>query len=198
MPRFHGQERNYFVLLMFLISSLHFFMPSLSGSLIKLSSRESHWIFFSRETTVLMLYRIYYACKYIVHCSKLGTALTASLTFFTVVIYLRKKSNTYLLCSFKNVQLYKYISDLCIDVSFVKSVIHDHPCSKHSMAGANLNRIKKVLTFITTSKYISKRLRICINSNPPFQTQIYLVKRPRNVNFVQQDLPNKKQFLKIL
>ena len=28
------------------------------------------------------------------------------------------------------------------------SVIHDHPCSKHSMAGANLNRIKKVLTFI--------------------------------------------------
>ena len=44
----------------------------------------------------------------------------------------------------------------------------------------------------------SKRPRIYINSNPPFQTQIYLVKRYLNVNIVKLDLPNKKQFLKIL
>ena len=32
----------------------------------------------------------------------------------------------------------------------------------------------------------------------PFQTQIYLVKVPLNVNIVKQDLLHKKQFLKIL
>ena len=69
----------------------------------------------------------------------------------------------------------------------------------HSMARANLNKSKKVLTSTTTvSKYIPKRPRICINWNPPFQTQIYLVKVPLNVNIVQQDLLNKNQFLKIL
>ena len=69
----------------------------------------------------------------------------------------------------------------------------------HSMARANLNKSKKVLTSTTTaSKYIPKRPRICINWNPPFQTQIYLVKVPLNVNIVKQDLLHKKQFLKIL
>ena len=67
------------------------------------------------------------------------------------------------------------------------------------MARANLNKSKKVLTFTTTaSKYIPKRPRICINWNPPFQTQIYLVKVPLNVNIVKQDLLHKKQFFKIL
>ena len=69
----------------------------------------------------------------------------------------------------------------------------------HSMARANLNKSKKVLTFTTTaSKCMPKRPRICINWNPPFQTQIYLVKVPLNVNIVKQDLLHKKQFLKIL
>ena len=69
----------------------------------------------------------------------------------------------------------------------------------HSMAKNNLNKGKKVLTSTTTaSKYMPKRPRICINWNPPFQTQIYLVKVPLNVNIVKQDLLNKKQFLKIL
>ena len=37
-------------------------------------------------------------------------------------------------------------------------------CISHSMAGANLNKSKKVLTFTTTaSKYIPKRPRICIS-----------------------------------
>ena len=57
----------------------------------------------------------------------------------------------------------------------------------------------KVLTSTTTaSKYIPKRLRICINWNHPFQTQTYLVKLLLNVNIVKQDLLNKKQLLKIL
>ena len=63
----------------------------------------------------------------------------------------------------------------------------------HSMARANLNKSKKVLTFATkASKYISKRPRISINWNPPFQTQIYLVKLPLNVNIVKQDLLHKQ------
>ena len=67
------------------------------------------------------------------------------------------------------------------------------------MARANLKKSEKVLTSTTTaSKYIPKRPRIGINRNPPFQTQIYLVKVPINVNIVRQDLLNKKQFLKIL
>ena len=36
------------------------------------------------------------------------------------------------------------------------------------------------------------------SENPPFQTQIYLVKVSLNVNIVKQDLLNKKQFLKNL
>ena len=37
-----------------------------------------------------------------------------------------------------------------------------------------------------------------MNWNPTFQTQIYLVKVPLNVNIVKQDLINKNQFLKML
>ena len=69
----------------------------------------------------------------------------------------------------------------------------------HSMARANLKESKYFSTSTTTaSKYIPKRPRICINWNPLFQTQIYLVNVPLNVNIVKQDLLNKKQFLKIL
>ena len=69
----------------------------------------------------------------------------------------------------------------------------------HSMAIANLNKSEELVTNTTTaSKYIPKRPRICINLKPSFQTQIYLVKVPLNVNIVKQDLLNKKQFLKIL
>ena len=54
-------------------------------------------------------------------------------------------------------------------------------------------------TYTTTaSKYITKRPRICINWNPTFQTQIYLVKVPLNVSIVKQDLLHITQFLKIL
>ena len=43
----------------------------------------------------------------------------------------------------------------------------------HSMARANLNKSKKVLTSTTTaSKYIPMRPRVCINWNPPFQTSL--------------------------
>ena len=47
-------------------------------------------------------------------------------------------------------------------------------------------------------KVHTKRPRICINWNPLFQTQIYLVEVPLNVNIVKQDLLHKKQFLKNL
>ena len=71
--------------------------------------------------------------------------------------------------------------------------------TQHSMARANLNKSVWLVTNNTTaSKYIPKRTRICIIWNSPFQTQIYLVKVPLNVNVVKQDLLNKKQFLKIL
>ena len=60
----------------------------------------------------------------------------------------------------------------------------------HSMARANLNKSKYFLTSTTTaSNYIPKSLGICINWNPPergFQTQIYLVKVPLNVNIVEK------------
>ena len=61
--------------------------------------------------------------------------------------------------------------------------------------------IEVLTSTATASKYISKRPTLptmCINSNPSFQTQIYLVKRPLKVNIVKQDLSNKKQFLKNL
>ena len=91
---------------------------------------------------------------------------------------------------------------MCLHIyNFGRIKIHGFVCleSSHSMARVNLNKSKKVLTSTTTaSKYIPKRHRICINWNPPFQTQIYLVKVPLNVNIVKQDLLNKKQFLKIL
>ena len=67
------------------------------------------------------------------------------------------------------------------------------------MAKANLNKSKFFLTSTTpASKYIPKRPRICINWNPPFQTQIYLVKVPLNSKSVKQDVLNKEQLLKIL
>ena len=67
------------------------------------------------------------------------------------------------------------------------------------MARANLNKSVWLVTNTTTaSKYIPKRTRICINWNPTFQTQIYLVKVLLNVNIVKQDLLRKKRFLKIL
>ena len=60
---------------------------------------------------------------------------------------------------------------------------------------ANLNKSVWLVTNTTTaSKYIPKRTRICINRNRPFQTQIYLVKVPLNVNIVKQDLLNKNSF----
>ena len=46
----------------------------------------------------------------------------------------------------------------------------------HSMARANLNKSKKVLTSTTTaSKYIPMRPRICINWNPPFQISFHKI-----------------------
>ena len=67
--------------------------------------------------------------------------------------------------------------------------------NKHSITRANLNKSKKVWNSTTTaSKYIPKRPTICINLNPPFQTQIYLVKVPLNVNIVKQDLLDKNSF----
>ena len=63
----------------------------------------------------------------------------------------------------------------------------------HSMARANLNKSKFFLTSTTkASKYIPKRSRICINWNPSFQIQIYLVNVPLSMNIVKQDLLNNK------
>ena len=63
------------------------------------------------------------------------------------------------------------------------------------MARANLNKSEELVTnTIAASKYIPKRPRICINLNPPFQTQIYLAKVPLNVNIVKQDLLYKTVF----
>ena len=67
------------------------------------------------------------------------------------------------------------------------------------MARANLNKsVWLVINTTTASKYTPRRTRISIHWNPPFQTQIYLVKVPLSVNIVKQDLLHKKQFLKIL
>ena len=50
----------------------------------------------------------------------------------------------------------------------------------------NLNKSEKLVTNTTAaSKYIPKRPRICIIGNPPFQTQIYLLKVPLNVSIVK-------------
>ena len=92
-----------------------------------------------------------------------------------------------------------YYLTFLIQIFRAYSIIIEKNIVNHSMARDNLNKSKKFLTSTTTaSKYITKRPRICINWNPPFQTQIYLVKIPLNVNIVKQDLLNKKQFLKIL
>ena len=70
---------------------------------------------------------------------------------------------------------------------------------KHSMARGNLYKsVWLVTNTTTTSKYMPKRTRICINWNLPLQTQIYLVKVPPNVNIMKQDLLNKNSVLKIL
>ena len=62
------------------------------------------------------------------------------------------------------------------------------------MVRANLNKSVWLVTNTTTaSEFIPKRTRIYINWNPPFQTQIYLVKVPLNVNIEQVDLLHKKQ-----
>ena len=51
-----------------------------------------------------------------------------------------------------------------------------HLCT-HSMARANLNKSIWLVTNTTTaSNYIPRRTRMCINWNPAFQTQIYLIK----------------------
>ena len=72
-----------------------------------------------------------------------------------------------------------------------------NPIPYHSMARANLNKnVWQVTNTTTASKYIPKRTRIYINWNPPFQTQIYLVKVPLNVNIVKQDLLHKNSFWK--
>ena len=110
----------------------------------------------------------------------------------------------------KTIALAYYIAREAIHIIF-KYLVHNltntigssikwGPCVNHSMARAKLNKSKKVLNYSTTtaSKYIPKRTRICINWNPPFQIQIYLVKVPLNVNIVKQDLLNKKQFKKNL
>ena len=63
----------------------------------------------------------------------------------------------------------------------------------HSMARANLNKREVFLTNTNAiSKSLPKRPRICINWNSLFQTQIYLVKIPLNVNIVKQDLLHEK------
>ena len=65
------------------------------------------------------------------------------------------------------------------------------------MAIANLNKSEELVTNTTAaSTYIPKTPRICIIWNPPFQTQIYLVKVPLNVNIVKQDSLHKKDFWK--
>ena len=62
-------------------------------------------------------------------------------------------------------------------VVHIARIMHNSSYSlSHSMAGANLNKSKKVLTSTTTaSKYIPKRPRICINWNPPFQTSLHKI-----------------------
>ena len=67
----------------------------------------------------------------------------------------------------------------------------------HIMARANLNKsVWRVTNTTTVSKYIPRRTRISINLNPPFQTQIYLVKVSLNVNIVKQDILQKNSFWK--
>ena len=69
----------------------------------------------------------------------------------------------------------------------------------HSMAKSTWIKVKSWWQILPQyqSTY-PKRLRICINWNPPFQTKLYLLKVPLNVNILKQDLLNKKGFLKIL
>ena len=67
------------------------------------------------------------------------------------------------------------------------------------MARANLNKKLKSLDFCHHSiKVHTQEAQNLHQLKSPFQTQIYLVKVPINVNIVKQDLLHKKQFLKIL
>ena len=84
------------------------------------------------------------------------------------------------------------------DLSFSRKPLCDLKIL-YRMARADLNKRENLMKNTTAAlKYIPKRLRICINWNPPFQTKLYLLKVPLNVNIVKQDLLNKNQFLKIL
>ena len=59
------------------------------------------------------------------------------------------------------------------------------------MARANLNKSEEVLTNTTGDTYEAQNLH---QLKSPFQTKIYLVEVPLNVNIVKQDLPHKKKF----
>ena len=65
----------------------------------------------------------------------------------------------------------------------------------HSMARANLNKSKKVLTFTTAaSKYIPRRPRISINRNPPFQTSLHKISKVFFFRLKKFFFRNKKNF----
>jgi hypothetical protein len=64
-----------------------------------------------------------------------------------------------------------------------------------SGARANLNKNEVFLTNTTAaSKYIPKGPKLCMDWNPFFQTQIYLVKVHLNVNIVKQHLLCKNSY----
>ena len=62
----------------------------------------------------------------------------------------------------------------CLKVYMIKITFMTQ--ATHSMARASLNKIKNLVINTTNSSPNSKRLRICINWNLPFQNQIYLSK----------------------
>ena len=62
----------------------------------------------------------------------------------------------------------------CFDLHVFFSKTYNY----HSMARANLNKSKKVLTNTTAaSKYIPRRPRISINWNPPFQNSLHKISK---------------------
>ena len=66
------------------------------------------------------------------------------------------------------------------------------------MARTNLNKSKEL---VTNTQHKITHLGVPESASieiHPFQTKIYLVKVPLNVNIVKQDLLHKIQFLKIL
>ena len=65
----------------------------------------------------------------------------------------------------------------------------------HSMARANQNKSENLMTNTTAaSKYKSRRPRIYINWNSPFQTNMYIVKVPVDVKIVKKDLLHENSF----